>query len=379
MKVLHVIIGLNVGGAELMLKRLVESHIDDPNYIHTVVSLSEIGPVGEQLRGRGIDVKALGLNSALHMTGVFLRLLKLIRCQRPDIVQTWMYHADLIGGLAARLAGCRKVVWGIRNTDIFSNKGVSRTTGWIMKLCAVLSGFIPHTILCVAHRTKKTHADAGYALSKLTVISNGFDIEICKPKLSVRNRIRESLNVPPDALIIGTIGRFNEYKDHLSFILAAAKLVSANNRVYFLMAGRDVDSNNVIMVRWIEETGYADRFRLLGERNDVPSILSAMDIFCLHSKSEGFPNVLGEAMCAGLSSVVTDVGDAKILLGKSGLLVPPQDVGALAQGLLTLVQYTPDARELLGTIARKRIIENYSIDSVRRQYEDLYEKVLSGD
>jgi glycosyltransferase involved in cell wall biosynthesis len=376
-KIVHVIICLDVGGAELMLKRLTALYVSDPRYSHTVVSLSEVGVIGKQLRELGVEVVALGLNSFFQLPKVFFRLVKLFRCQRPDIVQTWMYHADLIGGLAARLAGCRKVIWGIRNTDLYPGRGVSQSTGWVMKLCAILSGFVPHTILCVARQAKITHAEAGYAMKKMTVIPNGFDVDSYQPELDIRNRIRLSLNVSPDTLVIGSVGRFNEYKDHRNFILALASLASVDSKTCFLLVGRDVDSDNVILMRWIEETGYADRFKLLGERSDMPAIFSSMDIFCLHSKSEGFPNVLGEAMCMGLPSVVTDVGDAGMLLGDAGLIVSPQDPEALMQGLLTLIQSSPEARVSLGNIARERIMANYSIEGVKRQYEDLYQKVMS--
>ena len=360
-----------------MLKRLIVQHIDNPNYHHTVASLCDVGPVGQQLRESGVEVRAFGLNSILQFPGVFFRLFKFIRNQHPDIVQTWMYHADFIGGIAARFAGCSKVIWGIRNTELFSGNGVSLTIGWIMKLCAILSGIIPHTILCVAQRAKKTHADAGYSRNKLIVLSNGFDVEAYKPELGDRDNIRQSLNIPLDALIVGSIGRFNEYKDHRNFILSAEKLSRIESRIYFLLVGRDVDSNNAVIMHWIEETGYVERFRLLGERSDVPAVLSAMDIFCLHSKSEGFPNVLGEAMSAGLPSVVTDVGDAGILLGDGGLVVSPKDTEALTQALLSMIKYSSDTRISLGELARKRIKENYSMDIVKRQYEKLYQKVLS--
>jgi glycosyltransferase involved in cell wall biosynthesis len=381
-KVLHVIIGLDIGGAELTLKRLTARHISDFRSSHIVVSLSGVGVVGQQLREQGVEVVALGLNplglnSVRELPRIFFRLVKLIRYQRPDIVQTWMYHADLIGGLAARLAGCRKIIWGIRNTDLFPGNGISKATCWIMKLCAILSGFVPHTILCVGNRAKSVHADSGYTLSKIKVIHNGFDFENYKPNLAARNRIRLSLNVPPDAMIIGSVGRFNEYKDYRGFVIAAANLASADKKSYFLMVGRDIDSENSTLMQWIEETGFSDRFRLLGERKDVPEIFAAMDIFCLHSKSEGFPNVLGEAMCTGLPSVVTDVGDAAVLLGNAGLMVQPQDIEGLTKGLLTLVQSTSETRAALGNIARKRIQENYSMEAVKQQYEDLYQKVLS--
>ena len=210
----------------------------------------------------------------------------------------------------------------------------------------------------------------------MTVVSNGFEVKTYKLDLDIRQHIRQSLNVSSDTLIIGSIGRFNYDKDHRSFILALANLASVDSKTCFLLVGRNIDAENVTLMRWIEETGYADRFRLLGERNDIPAILSAMDIFCLHSKTEGFPNVLGEAMCTSLPSVVTDVGDAGVLLGDAGLVVPPQDPERLAEGLLTMVQYTSETRASLGNIARNRIKDYYSIEGFKCQQEKLYQEVM---
>ena len=377
MKIVHVIVCLNVGGAEMMLQRLVTSYVDRSSHNHMVVSLSDLGLVGQQLREQGIEVIVLGMNSIFQVPVVFLRLLKVIRSRQPDIVQTWMYHADLIGGLASRLAGCRKVIWGIRYTDLFPNNGVSQSTVLIMRLCAMLSRVIPHTIVCVAHRARVVHVDMGYVQHKMTVIGNGFDLEKFKFDSNSKFRIRQSLNLPPDALVVGSNGRFNEYKDHHRLILAAGKLASFDDKINFLLAGRDVDPNNPTIMKWLEETGYTDRFRLLGERSDVVDILSAIDVFCLHSISEGFPNVLGEAMSIGLPSVVTNVGDAALLLGEAGLVVPPRDTEALMQGLLKLIQASTEHRAWLGNIARKRVEANYSISSIQHQYEELYQKVLS--
>jgi glycosyltransferase involved in cell wall biosynthesis len=375
---MHIIIGLNVGGAELMLKRLVASHIDSEEYNHTVVSLGSVGPVGRQLQELGIEVIALQMNSFFHLPRVFIYLFRLIRNRRPDVVQTWMYHADLIGGCIARLAGCNKVIWNIRNTDLFYGKGVSKVTFVIMKLCAFLSRIIPSVIICVAQKAKLTHFNSGYFLNKMIVIPNGFDIKIFKPNLFASREIRQSLQISKDALVVGSIGRFNEYKDHYTFILAAKKVAEMHENTVFMLAGREVDSNNTDLMHWIEVSGNSENFVLLGEREDVPDILASMDIFCLHSKSEGFPNALGEAMSVGLPSVVTDVGDASILLGESGLIVAAQNVDDLTQGLLSMIKFSTEKRALLGDGARKRIHDKYSMDCIVSKYESLYKKVALG-
>ena len=214
MNILNIISNLGRGGAESTLLKIL---LNDQSNKHIVISLKKDGELAEIIKNNNIQLYEL--NFKFFNIFIYYKIGKIILKNRPDIIQTWMYHADLIGGLAARLAGCRKVIWGIRTTNIFPGKGVSRNTKWILKLCAILSNFIPHTILCVANRSKAVHAEKGYTSSKMTVVSNGFEVKTYKLDLDIRHRIRQSLNVSSDTLIIGSIGRFNEYKDHRSFVL----------------------------------------------------------------------------------------------------------------------------------------------------------------
>lgn len=377
MKIQHVIIGLNVGGAELMLMRLVASHIDNPNYHHTVVSLSDVGPVGQQLRELGIEVVALGLNSIFQLPSVFFRLFKLIRCQRPDIVQTWMYHADLLGGLAARLAGNRHVVWGVRTTDV--RAGGSNVTAMVRRMCAWLSHSIPHTIVCAAEASRQVHVALGYDAERMKVVPNGFDMSQLVATAEQRQNLRAQFGFQEKELVVGSLGRFNPVKDQESFVRAAGILAQLYPNVRFMMVGRNLNANNTKLIRWITETGHDDRFVLLDERSDVPVCLSAMDMFCLHSRTEGFPNVLGEAMAMGLACVATDVGDAALLLGDSGVVVPKQEPAALAKGLEELLTLTPAERASLGQKARQRIHDEYTMLRTREHYEAIYSEVLKMD
>jgi hypothetical protein len=158
--ILHIISGLGVGGAELMLKRLVLAQHGNTGYRHRVISLSSIGPVGQQLQELGIDVMAPGMRTPLHAPRTLLRLVRQIKAIRPTVVQTWMYHADLLGGLAARIAGSRNIVWGIRTTDVAA--GGSRATALVRKACAMLSSSVPRTIVCAAEASRRTYAGLGY-------------------------------------------------------------------------------------------------------------------------------------------------------------------------------------------------------------------------
>ncbi|MDP5130893.1 MAG: glycosyltransferase, partial [Paraglaciecola sp.] len=346
MKIFHVIIGLNAGGAELMLSRLIKSQLTFCDVQHSVISLTDEGVVGSMLTEHGIKVYSLGMSSIFMGPSVFFKLRSLLKEQQPDIIHTWMYHADLLGGLAARSIGLRRVIWCIRSTDI--SKGGSKITLLIRKLCAWLSGWLPYKIVCAADASRIVHEAVGYQANKMLVIPNGFDPD----KLVVSNTagltLRKELGIDPSDMLVISVGRFNPVKDHKTFIAAAGKIAAKFNNVKFLLVGRDLQSTNAALMQMITETNEADMFFLLGERNDVVSCLKASNIFCLHSVTEGFPNVLGEAMAAGLPCVTTDVGDAAFLLNNSHWVVPAESPELLAQKIVELLKLSSEDRIKLG-------------------------------
>lgn len=373
MKILHIIVGLDVGGAETMLKRLIES---DPASIHetVVVSLTSLGVIGESLRARGVCVHTLGLRSAFGIPLVLWRLVRLIRATRPDIVQTWMYHADLLGGLAARMAGNRHVIWGIRTTDI--RAGGSSATVIVRWLCAWISRWVPSVIVCAAEASRQSHIAVGYDATKMVVVPNGCDFAWLKASFEERQSLREQCGINQDEVVLGSLGRFHADKDQENFVRAAGLLAPQYPQLRFFMVGRGLVWDNLQLVEWIDRTGCKDRFVLLGERKDVPQCLAAMDIFCLHSRTEGFPNVLAEAMAMGLPCVTTDVGDAAILLADTGVVVPQGDSAALAQGVERLLALEHDARHALGRRAKALVEAKFSMARARERFEEIYRQVL---
>jgi glycosyltransferase involved in cell wall biosynthesis len=368
--IIHIITGLDIGGAELMLKRLIESHLGDTKYQHRVISLTGIGEVGKQLQALGVEVQALRMHSALNIPRVLWQLVQIIRASRPDVVQTWMYHADLLGGLAARIAGNRNVIWGIRTTEIQS--GGSRITSIVRKVCAVLSRRVPYRIVCAAEASRRLHMVLGYDAARMVVIPNGFDLSRLVATPDQRAILRARCGLSGDDVVVGSVGRFHPVKDQENFVRAAGLLAQQHTRVRFLMVGRGLDGQNAELERWIQRTGHPDRFMLLGERMDVPTCLAAMDIFCLSSRTEGFPNVVGEAMAMGLPCVVTDVGDAALLVAATGVVVPKEDPIALAQGLTRVLEMAHGARQQLGQQARARICAEFTIAHARERFEAIY-------
>lgn len=370
--VLHVITGLAVGGAEMALYRLI-LEFRGSGYSHTVVVLTPGGSMYARFVASGIKLIVLDVRRA--PLSDLLRLYRLIRTLRPDIVQTWLYHADFLGGLAARMAGNRNVIWGIRTTDV--DGGCARTTSYIRQLCASLSRWVPAAIVCVAEAARRSHSRLGYDASRMVVVGNGFDLEALTSGHQGRAAIRGKYGFKADDIVVGTLGRFNLDKDHASFVNAAGQLAARHPRLRFLMVGKDLDAGNDELMRWIAATGHAARFVLLGERSDVAACLAAMDIFCLSSRTEAFPNVVGEAMAMGLPCVATDVGDVAVLMADTGVLVPKADPDALARGVAGLMALAAEDRERLGQKARERIGALFTMDCMRERFEQIYEHVIT--
>jgi glycosyltransferase involved in cell wall biosynthesis len=373
MKILHVIICLNVGGAEMMLRRLINSYSGETNYEHIVVSLTDVGVIGQQLKRDGIHVEGLGMRSLFDIVSVLLRLIQIIRRLAPDVVQTWMYHADLLGGLAARLAGHNNVIWGVHSTDV--RAGGSCSTMLVMRACALLSRWVPNTILCVAEVSRQVHVSAGYFAPRTVVIPNGIDISKLISNDSKRMEIRRKFGFKNEHVVIGTLGRFNPAKDYENFVAAAGILAKKYPHVRFMMVGNRLDAENAVLIEWIEKTGFQDRFALLGERSDAPDCLASMDIFCLSSRSEALPTVVIEAMGMGLPCVATNVGDTAALIEDVGIVVPKENPAALAAGLERVMEMPANYLCAISRKGKERVRENFTIEQARDRIETLYTKI----
>lgn len=371
MIIVHVIGGLGIGGAEKLLQRLIlEMGRDDPSQRHVVVSLSCIGAVGQTLIANGVEVHSLGLSSLATLPVAFFRLRKILVEIKPDVVQTWLYHADFIGGMVARACGVGKIFWGVHSTNL--SIGVSKATLALRYICALLSYLIPTAIVCVAEAARDAHARVGYSKSRMIVIPNGFVLPNLNSRLAQRHSTRSALWGNDDVFVVGSIGRFNADKDPRSFVEMARLVASRFPSARFLMVGRGLEETNRQLTDWINATGHADRFRLVGEQRDIGRFLFAMDAFCLHSITEAFPVVVGEAMAAGVPCVVTDVGDIRTLVGSSDWVVPHSEPAQMADALTRLIEMPDQARHKLGLAGRARVESMFSLELMCSRYVHLY-------
>lgn len=368
LRVTHVITSLQVGGAQVMLSRLLAGQAGPAE----VISLTDAGPLAEVLAAQGVRVRALGMRRGVPSPMSALRLAGWLRADRPDLVQTWMYHADLIGGVAARLAGV-PVVWGLHHTDLpaHATKLGTRLTA---AACARLSRRVPAAIVCCSQATYDVHAALGYAPDKLTVIPNAFDLDAFQPSATARASVRAELGLDPEALLVGQFGRYHPQKDHRTFLEAAGRLAARLPHVHFLLAGDDVEEANAELAAPMGALGLAGRVHLLGRRDDVPRLMAALDVATLSSAfGEGLPMVIGEAMACAVPCVVTDVGDAARVVGDTGVVVPPREPAALADAWEALLSAEPGARRARGEAARQRVADHYHLPAMIARYEALHQ------
>lgn len=371
MKVLHIITGLNDGGAEATLFRLCKA---DKLNEHHVISLMDHGRYGLELELDGVFIETLNMPvGKVTLSGIF-KLFKLIRLKKPDAVQTWMYHADFLGGIVSRLAGIKNVNWGVHHSDLIPEHS-KKSTIIIARLCSLLSYFIPKSIICCAEKSAEVHKNIGYSSQKLKVVNNGYDLNYFKVDEISERQIKEELNISDNTVLLGKVSRFHPYKDHERLIKALGLLKKDNVDFKCLLVGTGLSYDNAHLERFLIENDVLDSVILLGPRKDVPRIMNAIDIHILSSSSEAFPNVLNEAMACGTPCVTTDVGDAAMIVGDTGWVVTgrkPDDLTFSIKKSINEMAASSESWEKKKIAARSRIVDNYSIEVMVNKYNEVW-------
>jgi glycosyltransferase involved in cell wall biosynthesis len=367
-----VISGLELGGAEHVLLRVLPRL---PKAIRPrVLSMTRVGPVGERLRALGVDVDALGMPRSGASVLRLPALVRWLRADAPDVVQTVLYHADLLGGIAARMAGVRSVAWSIHNSAGRLD-ALKASTRAVVGVCARLSHRLPDRIMCCSQAAVRNHVALGYDASRFELIPNGFDLTQWRPDRDARARLRAELGLPADAPVIGLFARLDPQKDHAGFFEAAGRLLRERPDARFVLAGEGVTDADPRMRAWMARAGVTEATRLLGPRDDVARLLPGLDLSVLTSIGEAFPNAVGEAMACGVPCVVTDVGDAALMVGPTGVVVPPADPGAAARAWCAMLARSAAERARMGEAARARIAERYELASVAERYAAFYQRL----
>jgi glycosyltransferase involved in cell wall biosynthesis len=330
-----------------------------------------MGEIGRDIDVLGVPVHTIGMRSGVSGLQKIRKLILLLNDLKPDIIQGWMYHGNLLATFASFFIHQRvPVLWNVRGPGIYLSRRFKKMS--IYWLTSRFSRF-PLKIINNSKASAEIHERMlNYPSDRWVIIPNGFDPDVFKPNSASRDKLRFSLDIAPTATLIGHVARYDPMKDHPIFLTAAARLVMGGANVHFVMIGPDVDQNNGELVQMISDLGLRERVHLFGARRDLPFLIPGFDIGCLSSYGEGFPNVIGEMMSSGVPCVVTDVGDCAELVGDTGKIVPSRDHVSLAAALKEMVDLGMEARRNLGIEARQRVIQKFSLKTVVKQYEQLY-------
>ena len=371
MKILHIITGLGDGGAELTLYKICKY---DKSNKHIVISLKDKGKYYSLLNKLGIEVYCLNMNFfSIHK--IFF-LIKKIKILKPNIVQTWLVHADFLGGIAARLAGNKNIIWNVRYSNIEINKS-KLSTVLTIKMLSRLSYIVPLSIIIVSKRAKKIYEKKGYDIKKLKFIPNGYNLSTLKINQAQKNLFYKKNNLKKKIPLICCVARYDPQKDHLNLLNALSIIKSKNLNFFCILVGSNINQNNIDLVSKIKKLNLSSYVKLLGKIRNIPQLMNGIDLHVLSSSyGEGFPNVIAEAMACGTPCITTNVGDAALIVGKTGWVVPTENPLKLSKAIEKALSEIGESKWDKRCInARLKIKEKFTINKMLKSYNKEWVKV----
>lgn len=375
LNVLHVITGLGSGGAENVLLQVCKRKA---GLRHVVICLKEAGVYVRRLKGAGVPTHCLGLRRFWQIIPGVFHLTRWIKITKPDVVQTWMYHADFMGGVAGKLTGPVPVIWGVRASDAFRMPGYFQLRP-LVALCGFFSRILPSRIVFNSHDGARVHADIGYPPNHCEVIPNGVDSDYFAPDSAARIRMRRSWSLADCQPVLGTVARWDSIKNHALLAEALQALSVTTPQWHAVWIGPGMSHYNRELIMLLDRFSIRQKVSLLGPTTDLRGVLNGIDLHVLPSKSEGFPNVLAEAMACGTPCVATRVGDVERIVGKTGWLVNSGDPGALAEVLHQALRSMKNRRTwaVRSASCRRRMIQHFGVDRMVGAYARIWHDVAA--
>lgn len=370
--IVHLIAGLGAGGAETFLLKLLRANTSLRN-ASRIVSIRTKDDLSESFRSIGVPVQIMPLGPNIASIASLRSIAVELGRPEVELVQSWLYFADAVATLLGRILHGKSVVWGIRSSHGAAGKGLTR---WFARhINPWLSHRYPAAIVCCGKAALSSHESLGYDSHRMSVIPNGFDISSFRHDVAARAALRAELGVQPNEFLVGMVARADIYKDHETLFDAIAQVRSQISQIKLLLCGNDVSLDNLILRDAIVRHGLLDIVIPLGLRRDLVEIYSALDLHVLASISEGFPNVVAEAVLCGCASISSDVGDAREILPDARWLVPASSPDVLAAKVLEYHKLSEVQRNTLRDSNAAWVAKHFEIDQIASCYIALYQSI----
>lgn len=375
MKVLHILSGLWLGGAETLLYRLLQRN---SGFEHEVICMGERNYYSTPFEQLGIVVHHLNMTSVGSALRGTPQLNRLVRSSGADVAQCWMYRANTFGGLAAKAAGI-PVAWGIHCSSLEPLNLVSRANVY---LGGLLARRVPDFVINCSTKSAELHEKLGYDSAPGAVIHNGYDANGFFIDDAARRRTRRSLGIDDDTFVLGSVARWHPQKDIPNLLRAVEIVVEQGIRLRLLLMGRGLDLTDPGFAAAARDCACGLELLPLGPRADLAELVRALDVHVLSScGAEAFPNVVAETMLSGVPNVVTDIGDSALMVGDTGWVVPPRDPRRLADAIIEAygeLKESPSEWQGRRLSSRARIAENFTFEAMAEAYEGLWLNLIEG-
>ena len=358
MKILYVITGLGVGGAERVVTTVADRMVDAG---HSVKIVYLVGNADVTPNSQDIDIIKLNLESFSRLFIAAKRLRNIILRYQPDVVHSHMFHSNILCRMVNSITPINKLICTVHN----SNEG-----GQVRMLAYKLTNFLSDFNTNVSEEaTDSLVAKKAFKKSQISTVYNGIDTDYFKFNQVERNLLRNQFNITKDTKVLISIGSMSEQKDYPNLFRAIQKLANRKDYRFFIVGEGSLKDE---LHSLVERMGLKDSITFLGVRRDIPALLSMSDIFVLSSAWEGFGLVVAEAMSCKRVVVATDCGGVSEVVGSAGFLVEPNNSIVLAQALNEALSLSYEESCNIGVNARNRIIDNYSLNASVKAFLDIY-------
>ena len=375
MKVIHVINSLNKGGAEGNLYRLCK--YQKKKYGHKIniiiLTLIDNGFYEIHMKKLGIKILTLGLkknDSVFEIIKKFWIFRKIIVKLQPDVIQSWMYHSNLISSFSP-IQFRRKIIWNIRHTKLRINFS-KKMTIIISFICGILSWIVPKKIIYCSTQSSNFHEkNHFYSKYKTKFIENGFSDKSFFFSFEKRQFFRRKYKLNDNDIILGFAGRYTKEKNIKSLLIAFSKIKKKYDNVYLFLAGKDINNQNT-EIQFIRTKYNIDkRIFLLDEQKNLLDFYNGIDLFLLTSHTESFPNVLAESMLCETPVLTSNVGNASNIVGECGFIMDSNSFDSIFFHLNKTIKILVNDKKkwnLLKKKCRLKIKKDYSLEKMSNLY-----------